>query len=141
METPSNAPSPADKKSDKHVHFYGHVARFPKNTRAKNAYLFMENVKVPQNRVWYLLVEKQDSELQMIKYNRAAGVNLQLFVEQLCEFYAKEYADSPEVLAAMARLEVYGEDKFSIIRNISPIKVGGRKLISKITEDLIKLLA
>lgn len=141
MENTGTTAAPAEKKNDKHVHFYGHVAKFPRNTKAKSAYLFMENVKVPKNRVWYVMVQKQDNELQMIKYNRVAGVNLQTFVEQLCVYYGTQYAEFPEVQAAMALLEVSGEDKFAIIRNISPIKIGGQPMISKITEDLIKLLA
>lgn len=141
MENSITSKDAQDKKSEQHVHFYGHVAKFPKNTRAKSAYVFMENVKVPKNRVWYVLIQRQDTELQMLKYNRVAGVNLQHFVAQLCEFYATQYADQPEVQQAMAGLEVLGEEKFSIIRNIPSIKIDGKFMITKISEDLIKILS
>jgi len=41
----------------------------------------------------------------------------------------------------MSEIEVDGNDKFSRIKNISKIKVGGKLLVTKITEDLIKLLS
>lgn len=137
-------PKPDSTKT--HVQLYGRVAKFPKNVRAKKAYLFLENVKVPKNKVWYLLVEKQaaedgDAELQMLKYNRVAGVNLQDFVSELCVYYTGVYAGQPIVLDALKRLEVAGEDKFSVIRNISPIKMDGMPMVSRIMGDLIKLLA
>ena len=37
-------------------------------------------------------------------------------------------------------LIIDGNDKFSIIRNIPNVDVNGKKLISILTEDLIKLL-
>ncbi len=98
-------------------------------------------MKVPKNRVWYLIVEKQGSELQMVKYNRVEGVDLHKFVQQLCAYYAQAHAGDAGVLEALGRLEVSGEDKFSVIRNISPVLVGGKPMITKIMEDLIKLLA
>ncbi|MDV7393503.1 hypothetical protein RZS08_19165, partial [Arthrospira platensis SPKY1] len=56
-------------KTNEEVETIGKVARFPKNTKASKAYNFLENVKVSKKSIWYIMVEKQDSELQMVKYN------------------------------------------------------------------------
>jgi hypothetical protein len=36
---------------------------------------------------------------------------------------------------------VDGNDKYSMIRNIPLVEIDGKKLITKVTEDLIKLLS
>jgi hypothetical protein len=136
-----------DQTKDKHVNFYGHVAKFPKHVKAQNAYAFLEKVKVAKNKVWYVFVEPQLSadgsvaELQMLKYNRVEGVNLHDFVRELCGYYAEAYAAEPAVLEALSKLEVVGEDKFAVIRNISPVKMGGMPMVARVMGDLIKLLA
>lgn len=136
-----------EQPKDKHVNFYGHVAKFPRNVKAQNAYMFLEKVKVPKNRVWYVFVEPQLSadggaaELQMLKYNRVEGVNLHDFVQELCSYYAEAFAGEPAVLEALSRLEVVGEDKFAVIKNISPVKMGGMPMVARVMGDLIKLLA
>jgi gluconate kinase len=38
------------------------------------------------------------------------------------------------------QLIIEGEDKFSVIRNIPDVEINGKKLISILTNDLIKLL-
>ena len=53
------------------VKFYGKLARFPKKVKAHKALNFLENVKISKNSIWYILIEKQDNELQMIKYNKS----------------------------------------------------------------------
>ena len=68
---------------DKKVNFFGKVAKMPKNIKAKNAYNFLENIKVSKKKLWYILIEKDENELQCIKYNNKMGVNLRVFVEQM----------------------------------------------------------
>lgn len=123
------------------VKLYGKVAQFPKNTKAAKAYTFLENVKIPKNKIWYVLIEKQDSELQMVKYNRVEGVDLNLFVTELKKYYLQKYEHDEKIKEAFNNLEVSGENKFSIIRNIPKIMIDGKLLINKITQDLIQLLA
>ncbi|MCK9415857.1 hypothetical protein M0Q97_04285, partial [Candidatus Dojkabacteria bacterium] len=58
------------------VNLYGKVAKFPRNTKAKKAYQFLENIKIPKNKLWYFIIEKEVvinennnyEELQIIKY-------------------------------------------------------------------------
>lgn len=123
------------------VDIIGKVAKFPNDVQAHKAYMFMENIKIAKNKVWYIMVQKQDDQLQMVKYNRVEGVNLNEFMLQLKEYYKHKYNDNTLLLSALENIEVVGEDKFSIIRNIPQISIDNKPLISKITEDLIILLS
>lgn len=118
------------------VNFYGKVARFPKNTKAKNAYNFLENIKVSKSKLWYILIEKEDSGLQIIKYNNKLGFNLYDFVNRLKEHYSANESLSPYI----DELIIDGEEKFSVIKNIPDIEIDGRKFITILMNDLIKLL-
>jgi len=130
-------------KTDEQVQFYGRVAKFPKKTKASKALNFLENVKISKNSIWYLLIEKQENELQMVKYNNRQGFDLNKFVLELKGFYIKKWAKSDPKLAKLVEsIEVKGAEEFSAIKNIPNIEVEpGKKLVSKITEDLIKLLS
>jgi hypothetical protein len=95
-----NLPSGEDNEFDSEdennekVTTYGKVARFPKNVKASKAYNFLENVKVSKKSIWYIMVEKQDNELQMVKYNNKEGVDLNEFVTELKGYYLKKYSIS-----------------------------------------------
>lgn len=123
------------------VKFYGKVAKLPKGVRASKGYNFLENVKVSKSSIWYLMVEKQDNELQMVKYNHKKGVDLSKFVNDLKKYYVTKYSNNQKVCKLIESISVDGNDKYSCVKNIPLIEVDGRKLISKITEDLIKLLS
>jgi hypothetical protein len=132
-----------DSELSENVEFIGKVAKFPKTTRASKALNFLENVKISKSSIWYLLVEKQDNELQMVKYNNKVGVDMDKFVLELKGFYIKKWSKSdPKLAKLIESIEVGGKKEFSVIRNIPNVEVeGGKKLITKITEDLIKLLS
>ncbi len=130
-----------DKTHESKVDFKGKVAKFPKNIKASNAYNFMENVKVSKKSIWYLMIEKQDNELQMVKYNVKEGVDLTKFVNELKTYYISKYKGETKVCEAINKISVSGNDKYSIINNIPLIDVDGKKIITKISEDLIKLLS
>ena len=123
-------------KDKDNVNFYGKVAKFPRNTKAKNAYTFLENIKVSKKKLWYILIEKEDNGLQVIKYNNKLGFNLNDFVNELKVHYMKD----EQISQYIEKLEISGEDKFSIIKNIPDVEFGGKKLISILANDLIKLL-
>lgn len=130
-----------EEEKDDNIHFYGKVAKMPKNSKAAQSYSFLEKIKISKQKLWYILIEKQienneSGELQMIKYNNKKGFNLKVFVDNLKSYYAtnesiKQYIDN---------LEIDGDDKFSIIKNIPNVDINGKKLISILAEDLIKLL-
>lgn len=123
---------------DKYVHLYGKVAKMPKNTKAKSALTFLENIKVSKKKLWYILIEKDENELQCIKYNNKMGVNLKLFIEDL-----KEYNKNQDQILYehMQNLKIEGNQLFSIIKNIPDIEIKpGKKLITFLTEELIQLL-
>ena len=119
------------------VNFYGKVAKMPNNIKAKNAYNFLENIKVDKKKLWYILIEKDENELQCIKYNNKMGVNLKVFVEQIKEYHKKNENLSEHI----GNLNIEGNDKFSIIKNIPDVEVlPGKKMITFLTEELIQLL-
>jgi hypothetical protein len=131
----------AVEKTEEKVLTYGKVAKFPKNVKASKAYNFLENVKVSKKSIWYIMVEKQDDELQMVKYNNKEGVDLNRFVNELKTYYLKKYIKETKVCKLIESIKVDGNDKYSMVKNIPLITVDGRKMISIITEDLIKLLS
>lgn len=118
------------------INLYGKVAKFPKNTKAQKAYNYLENIKVSKKKLWYILIEKDENELQCIKYNNKMGVNLKMLVEDLKNYYKKD----KEIYEYISKLEIEGNDKFSIIRNIPNVEVHNKKLLTILTENLIQLL-
>lgn len=129
-----------EKTHEGKVDFTGKVAKFPKNTKASKAYNFLENVKVSKKSIWYIMVEK-DNELQMVKYNYKEGVDLNKFVNELKTYYISKNKGNKSICEAISKMSVDGNDKYSMIRNIPLVDIGGKKLITKVTEDLIKLLS
>lgn len=127
--------------SEEKVEFYGKVAKLPKGVKASKGYNFLENVKVSKSSIWYIMVEKQDNELQMVKYNHKKGVDLAKFVTDLKEFYKSQFKNNSKVVQLIENIGIDGNDKFSRICNIPLVEIEGKKIISKITEDLIKLLS
>jgi len=123
-------------KNEKKITFYGKVAKMPNNTKASNSINFLENIKVSKQKLWYILIQKQDDQLQMIKYNNKMGVNMNMFIEQLKDYYK----NNEQINEHINNLEIDGNDKFSIIKNIPKVDINGKKLITIITEDLLKLL-
>jgi hypothetical protein len=134
----------SDEEKNEKVETFGKVAKFPRNVKASKAYNFMENVKISKKSIWYLMVEKIDingESLQLVKYNYNEGVDLNKFVNDLKGYYLNKYRDNKSICEAINKIEADGNDKYSMIKGISPIEIDGRKLITKITEDLIKLLS
>ena len=130
-----------ERTHESNVDFKGKVAKFPKNVKASKAYNFLENVKVSKKSIWYLMVEKQDNELQMVKYNVKEGVDLTKFVNELKTYYTKKYQNDSKVKTMIESIYVDGNDKYSMIKNIPTVTLDGKKMITKITEDLIRLLS
>jgi hypothetical protein len=124
---------------ESNVEHFGKLAKF-KNTKASKAYNFLESVKISKKSIWYIMVEK-DNELQMIKYNYKEGVDLNKFVNELKKYYIDKNKDNKLVCEAINNIYIDGNDKFSSIRNIPNIEMNNKKVITKITEDLIKLLS
>jgi hypothetical protein len=130
-----------DSTNESKVETYGKVAKFPKNVKASKAYNFLENVKISKKSIWYIMVERQENELQMVKYNYKEGVDLSKFVNELKTYYLSKYSDDKTTCKMIEGIQVDGNDKYSMVKNIPLVEVDGRKMISIITEDLIKLLS
>ena len=122
------------------VEFIGKIAKLPKGTKASKGLNFMENVKIPKSSIWYIMVEKCANELQMVKFNLTEGVNLEKFVGELKNYYITKFSSNKKLVKLIESIEIDGSDKFSRIKSIPLIEIEGKKLISIITEDLIKLL-
>ena len=138
IETDANT---EDVKENKKVEFIGKVAKLPKGVKAANGFNFLESIKISKSSIWYLMVERQDNELQMVKYNHKQGVDLNKFITGLKKYYSEKYSNNPQVLEKIKNIVVDGNDKFSMVKNIPTIELEGKKMISRITEDLIKLLS
>jgi len=120
----------------------GKIAKFPNNTKAIKALKFLENVKVNPKKLWYIIIEDQGTDLKMVKYNRHSDVNLLEYTTELKQIYIKQYSHDSSMLESLHKISVEGELDFSIIKNIPNITLeNGQTLISKISSDLIKLLA
>lgn len=130
-----------DELNESKVEFYGKVAKLPRGTKASKGYNFLENVKISKSSIWYIMVEKQDNELQMVKYNHKKGVDLAKFVEDLKGYYTKKFEGNTKMKKMIESIAIDGNDKYSWVKNIPLIEIDGRKMISKITEDLIRLLS
>jgi hypothetical protein len=130
-----------DVKENKKVEFIGKVAKLPKGVKAVNGFNFLESIKISKSSIWYLMVERQDNELQMVKYNHKQGVDLNKFITGLKKYYSEKYSSNPQVLEKIKNIVIDGNDKFSMVKNIPTIELEGKKMISRITEDLIKLLS
>lgn len=127
---------------ENNVELRGKIAKFPKNTKAVKALQFLEQIKINPNKLWYIVIEDQDSQLKMVKYNRSKGVNLLEYTAELKSVYYHKYKDNTEITNALDKIVVEGENDFSIIKNIPMILLeNGQTLISKISSDLINLLA
>ena len=135
-----------DNMNENNVDFYGKIAKFPSDVKMSKAYKWMHNLRTPKlskKDIWYIMVEKQDNELQMIKYQQKQGVNLTQFITDLKSYYIDKYKNNKKFIENISKINVGGdkEGNISAIRNIPNIKVDGdKKLIQKITEDLVKLL-
>lgn len=124
------------------IELTGKVVKFPKNTKAVKALQFLENVKVNPNKIWYIIIEDQGTDLKMVKYNRTLGVNLLEYTTNLKKYYITQFSDKQEILEMFKNIIVEGENDFSVIKNIPKIILeNNQTLISKIASDLIKLLA
>ncbi len=129
------------KKVEERVKTFGRVATFPRGVKASKAFNFLESVKTSKKNIWYILVEKMDSELQMVKYNNTAGVDVNKFINELKTFYIKQNKDNKLMCEALSKISVDGNSNLSRISNIPKIKFDNKLLITKITEDLINLLS
>jgi len=128
-------------KPKNEVKTYGKVAKFPNGVKASKALNFLENVKISKKSIWYIVVEQQSDELQLVKYNYNEGVDLSKFVNELKSYYITKNRGNRAICEAVSKIGIDGNDKYSKITNISKIKIDGKLLITKVTEDLIKLLS
>jgi hypothetical protein len=122
----------------------GKIAKFPKNIKAYTALQYLEKIRVNPNKIWYIIVESQDNELKLVKYNRNKGVDLLEYTLELKNQYRIKYKNDASVMDAIDKLEVVGEQDYSVIKNIPQLVIDETSkltLLSKITSDLIKLLA
>jgi hypothetical protein len=77
----------------------------------------------------------------MVKYNYKEGVDLGKFVNELKSYYVKKYSNNENICKLVEKIEVGGNDKYSMVKNIPLVELDGKKMITRITEDLIKLLS
>lgn len=131
-----------ENNNTENIQMVGKVAKFPKNTKAVHALKFLENIKANPKKLWYIIIEDQDTDLKMVKYNRAQGVDLHEYTKKLKDYYITHFEEFPEISLQIENMIVEGAEDFMVIKNIPIIILENEQtLISKITMDLIKLLA
>lgn len=128
-------------ENKKDIELTGKIAKFPKNTKAVNALKFLENIKVNPKKLWYIIIEDQDTELKLVKYNRNNDIDLNEYTLELKNRYLKLYSQNEKMVEQLNNIVVVTEKDFSLIKNIPEIIIEGKSLISVITGDLIKLLS
>ena len=122
--------------SSNDVKFIGKVAKFPKNIKASSAYNYLENIRVSKKKLWYILTEKDDDGLMLIKYNNKMGFNLFDFINELKDYYKKD----ENISKYIDDLIIEGREDFSIIKNVPNVEIDAKKLLTIIMQDLLKLL-
>ena len=138
---PEHEDSDTEEVSEKKVEIYGRVAKLPKNTVASKGLKTVENLKLSKASIWYLMIEKNNDQLQMIKFNLNEGFDLKEFTNELKTYYITKYNKFPKLVKLIENITIEADTQYSWIKNIPQINVDGKKMISIITEDLIKILA
>ena len=64
-----------------------------------------------------------------------------MFTLWLKTYYIDKCKGDKALCESISKISIDGNDKFSKIKNISKVKIDGKLLITKITEDLIRLLS
>lgn len=131
-----------DSKVEEGVRTIGKMAKFPRGVKASKAFNFLESVKTSKKNIWYILVEQMEgNELQMVKYNNQVGVDVNKFINELKSYYLNQNKDNKLICEALSKIDVVGNSNLSRITNIPKIKIDNKLIITKITEDLIRLLS
>lgn len=133
-----------DTENKQHIELSGKIAKFPKGTKAFTALQYLEKVRVNPSKLWYVIVENQNNELKLVKYNRNKGVDLLQYTLDLKQHYKTIFENNKNIILSIESIEVIGEQDFSIIKNIPNIIINESTkltLLGKITKDLIKLLS
>lgn len=114
------------------IKFINKIAIFEKVIKAHDAFLFLETAKVDNKKLWYFLMERNDTTLQIVKYNPKEGFNLKELVEGVITHYKSLESIKKHL---NENISVDGSKEYVVISNLTPIM----KAIIK--NDLIKLLS
>ena len=116
----------------KNIKFVNKIAVFEKVIKAHDAFLFLESAKIDNNKLWYFLMERNDTTLQIVKYNPKEGFNLKELVEGVITHYKSLESIKKHL---NENITVDGSKEYVVISNLTPVM----KAIIK--NDLVKLLS
>lgn len=116
--------------------FIGKIAKFPGKIKPSISIVLLENNKISKEKLHYIISEQTQDTLVVIKYNEKAEIKLTEFITTLMDYYKR----NEQLIQPFNKIIVEGTDHYSIIKNIPNIKVGERKLIQLLNDDLVKLL-
>jgi hypothetical protein len=114
------------------IKFVNKIAIFEKVIKAHDAFLFLESAKVDNKKLWYFLMERNDTTLQIVKYNPKEGFNLKELVEGVIIHYKSLESIRKHL---NENITIDGSKEYVVISNLTPVM----KAIIK--SDLIKLLS
>jgi chaperonin cofactor prefoldin len=102
---------------NENVNLYGKVAVFPKNVKPSKAYKFLENIKMNPEKLWYMLIQQQEDNLQMIKYNIKADIYLREFVNSLKSYYLEQIQENVDLYQQIDKI-VIESDENDLLKNM-----------------------
>lgn len=114
------------------IKFVNKIAVFEKVIKAQDAFLFLETAKIDNKKLWYFLMDRNESTLQVVKYNPKEGFNLKELVEGVITHYKSLDSIKKHL---NEDLSVDGTNEYVVVSNLTPI------LKAIIKNDLIKLLS
>jgi hypothetical protein len=118
----------------------GKVASF-KGARTKDAFAFLQTIKTKSDRLWYVLIEKDENGFSALRYNTKASVRLKDFIEGLKGYYTNKYSLNVQLCERIKSIRVIGEDRFVTVENIPFDNIEGVSFMSIMMKDITELLS
>ncbi|MCK9446046.1 hypothetical protein M0Q50_04050 [bacterium] len=123
------------KESMDDVIFEGKIAKFPNNSKPSKSIILLENNKISKDKLHFIISEQTDSII-LYKYNNDSKYKLNEFVNTFIDCHQT----NPKISKLFLGITNEGTEHYAMIKNIPDIKLGEKKLINLISDDLIKLL-
>jgi len=116
--------------------FIGKIVQFPKEVKPSISLVLLENNNISKDKLHYVISQQTEDTLVVFKYNETVDMKLTEFVNAIIT----HYKTNEKVKHIFEKISVEGSNQFSLIKNIPDLKIGEKKLIQVLNENLVKLL-